>query len=397
MRDLVKCALQNLTRKRSRSLLTILSIGVSVASVVLISSIGTMGTQMVNQEINSLGIGALTVSVDGMAKSSIALKKEHLDFLRSQPGVEDAVPILAEKGTVEMKNCSFDGMVWGIDAGANQIFHLDLQFGRLLREADITSAQKVCLVEETLAQEIYHRDNIVGKTMRITLDGKQETFEVIGVVASGGNLLQGIIGEYVPSFIYLPYSCMQTTSTNAGFDQIAIQLEEGTEVEGFAQRIRTQLDEREGRTGAFATQNIAQQKDKLNHIMSLVSGILAVIAGISIVVAGLGIMTVMLASVGERTREIGIKKSIGATKGNIVQEFLVEALALSCIGSIAGTLAGLGIAWVGCALGKIDFSFDGKMIQAVFLFAVANGLVFGVYPSVKAANLDPVEALRHQA
>ena len=108
-------------------------------------------------------------------------------------------------------------------------------------------------------------------------------------------------------------------------------------------------------------------------------------------------MTVMLASVGERTREIGIKKSIGATKGNIVQEFLVEALALSCIGSIAGTLAGLGIAWVGCALGKIDFSFDGKMVQAVFLFAVANGLVFGVYPSVKAANLDPVEALRHQA
>ena len=128
--------------------------------------------------------------------------------------------------------------------------------------------------------------------------------------------------------------------------------------------------------------------------MQIVSQILAVIAGISMVVAGLGIMSVMLAAVSERTREIGIKKSIGATKGMIVREFLIEAFVLSLLGSILGTAVGLGIFWIGCQVIHMDFLLESGSICSTIVFAVIIGIVFGSYPSLKAANLKPVEALR---
>lgn len=395
MLDLFQCAFQNLMRKKSRTWLTILSIAVGVASVVLISSVGAMGTQTVNREINGLGIGALTISTNSLTTERVTLGEEHLSFLQSQSQVTEAVPILTKKAKVEMRGLFADGMVWGIDAGAKQIFHLDLKYGRLFRKEDILSAQKTCLVDETMALAFYHRENIVGKKIKISLDGYYETFEIIGVVSSGGNLLQNFIGEYVPSFVYIPYSSMQKTLGQKGFDQIALKVTEETDIEVFTEQIVRQLDEKEGEDGIFRAQNIAQQKEKLNRIMQLVSQILSIIASISMVVAGLGIMTVMLAAVSERTKEIGIKKSIGATKVDIVREFLIESLTLSLLGSLAGAAMGLGIAWLGCQVLKNDFLFESGSVLFTILFAVANGLVFGVYPSCKAANLKPVDALRH--
>lgn len=395
MFDLFRCAFQNLTRKKSRTWLTILSIAVGVASVILISSIGAIGTQTVNREIDELGIGALTVSSSSLGTDQIALGEEHLNFLRIQSQVAEAVPVLTEKARVEMRGLLADGMIWGIDAGAKQIFNLDLQYGRLFRKEDILSGEKICLVDETMAQAFYHRENIVGKKLKISLDGHYETFDIVGVVSSGGNILQNFIGEYVPSFVYIPYTSMQRTLGQNGFDQIALKVEEETNIDAFSEQIIRELEELEGKEGVFRAQNIAQQKEKLNHIMQLVSQILSTIAGISMVVAGLGIMTVMLAAVSERTREIGIKKSIGATKVDIIREFLIEAFALSLLGSLTGTVVGLSIAWIGCQVLHTDFLFQGGSVLFTILFAIGNGLIFGVYPSLKAANLKPVEALRH--
>lgn len=395
MFDLFRCAFQNLTRKKSRTWLTILSIAVGVASVILISSIGAIGTQTVNREIDELGIGALTVSSNSLGADQIALGEEHLNFLRIQSQVAEAVPVLTEKARVEMRGLLADGMIWGIDAGAKQIFNLDLQYGRLFRKEDILSGQKICLVDETMAQAFYHRENIVGKKLKISLDGHYETFDIVGVVSSGGNILQNFIGEYVPSFVYIPYTSMQRTLGQNGFDQIALKVEEETNIDAFSEQIIRELEELEGKEGVFRAQNIAQQKEKLNHIMQLVSQILSTIAGISMVVAGLGIMTVMLAAVSERTREIGIKKSIGATKVDIIREFLIEAFALSLLGSLTGTVVGLSIAWIGCQVLHTDFLFQSGSVLFTILFAIGNGLIFGVYPSLKAANLKPVEALRH--
>ena len=245
MFDLFRCAFQNLTRKKSRTWLTILSIAVGVASVILISSIGAIGTQTVNREIDELGIGALTVSSNSLGADQIALGEEHLNFLRIQSQVAEAVPVLTEKARVEMRGLLADGMIWGIDAGAKQIFNLDLQYGRLFRKEDILSGQKICLVDETMAQAFYHRENIVGKKLKISLDGHYETFDIVGVVSSGGNILQNFIGEYVPSFVYIPYTSMQRTLGQNGFDQIALKVEEETNVDAFSEQIIRELEELE--------------------------------------------------------------------------------------------------------------------------------------------------------
>ncbi len=214
MFDLFRCAFQNLTRKKSRTWLTILSIAVGVTSVILISSIGAIGTQTVNREIDELGIGALTVSSNSLGADQIALGEEHLNFLRIQSQVAEAVPVLTEKARVEMRGLLADGMIWGIDAGAKQIFNLDLQYGRLFRKEDILSGQKICLVDETMAQTFYHRENIVGKKLKISLDGHYETFDIVGVVSSGGNILQNFIKDNKMTRVQLIMDGSKATSNS---------------------------------------------------------------------------------------------------------------------------------------------------------------------------------------
>lgn len=229
-----------------------------------------MGTQTVNREINGLGIGALTISTNSLTTDHVTLGEEHLSFLQSQSQVTEAVPILTKKAKVEMRGLFADGMVWGIDAGAKQIFHLDLKYGRLFRKEDILSAQKTCLVDETMALAFYHRENIVGKKIKISLDGYYETFEIIGVVSSGGNLLQNFIGEYVPSFVYIPYSSMQKTLGQKGFDQIALKVTEETDIEVFTEQIVRQLDEKEGENGLFGPEYCpAKRKTQSYHAACL--------------------------------------------------------------------------------------------------------------------------------
>lgn len=394
MIELLRCAFLNLFRKKSRTVLTVLSVAVGVASVLLIATVSKIGTNTIEEELNSLGIGALTVS--STAKNEYPLHLGHLTLLQNQKGVRQAVPILSEKSKVQARQTDFVSMVWGIDSGANQIFHLNLTHGSLFRTGDIENAKQVCLVDESLANTLYSRSNIAGKTLGIYLNGRYYDFLVIGIVSSGGNIAQSIIGDFVPSFVYIPYTTMQTLSGRNRFDQIALQLDTSEDTDAYASLLIETLETAEGKENIFTTQNIAKQKEQLNAILSTVTGILTIVAAISLVVAGMGIMIVMLASVGERTKEIGIKKSIGASRGMIICEFLFEAVILSVVGSAAGFFAGTLFVFIGCGFLHIPFQMDLSAIGYATCFAAANGLLFGVYPSLAAANLKPVDALRHE-
>ncbi|MBC8545410.1 ABC transporter permease [Clostridiaceae bacterium NSJ-31] len=395
MRDTVKCALRNLGRQKSRTALTITSIAIGVTSVVLISTIGAVGKNAVNQEFNSLGIGSLAVSVDKQ-RTDMKLQEGDLKAIEQLEDVESAVPIMMEYSSLSMRGLVANVAIWGVDAGANQIMQLEPLYGNLFRRGDIVEQKAVCLVDTNTAVGFYGRENIVGKKLKLSIGGGYEEFEIIGVVNSGGNAMQSLIGEYLPMFVYVPYTTMQTYAGLDGFEQIAVKVRDEIDTEVAAEKIVRGLEIRNEHLGAFKAENIAKQKEKLDHMMELIAGILSAIAGISMVVAGLGIMTLMLVNVNERTREIGIKKSIGASRSVILWEFLIEAAAISLLGSLIGTAAGVALAAAGCWMFKIEFLLNYKMILFSVLFAVISGVIFGAYPSWIAAKLKPVDALRYE-
>ena len=393
--DSIRCALRGLMRKRSRTALTLCSIAIGVASVVLIVTISDIGKRAIDRELSDLGLGSLTISADQETVMA-GLSHDDLVMIEETDEVESAVPIMLEYSKMGMRALSADAAIWGIDSGSDQVIHLSPRYGRLFTRTDIESSANVCLIDENVANAFYGRSNIVGKQVELLIGGTYEWFEVVGIVASGGNAMQDLIAELFPMFVYVPYTTMQRVSGRYSIDQIAVQLADGVDVEQVGSDIIQKLEIKKGTEGAFRAENVAKQKDRFNAMLDIVTLVLSAIAGVSLIVAGLGIMTVMLVSVNERTSEIGIKKAIGATNRTIMREFLVEAFLLSLIGSLTGVLIGIAVAWLGCIATGITLSTNIAMIGICIITSTGIGLVFGAYPSTVAAKLRPVEALRHE-
>jgi putative ABC transport system permease protein len=250
------------------------------------------------------------------------------------------------------------------------------------------------VVDQNVARAYYKRDNIVGKTVSIQFASGNRELEIVGVVSSGGNLLQGLIGEVVPCFVYMPYTTLQDYSGKDSFDQIAIKIKPGVDGDIAGEQIQNVLVDYTGVTGGFKAENMASQKEKLDSVLNIITVALSAIAAVSLIVAGLSIMTVMLVSVGERTREIGIKKSIGASRRSILTEFMVEAFAISVIGSLIGTAVGVLLIVIGCLPFGIPIRINGQIVLVCIAFSILVGVVFGVYPASVASKLKPVDALR---
>ena len=253
---------------------------------------------------------------------------------------------------------------------------------------------KVCLVDQNYALSTYGRENIVGKSMQILMNGNEETYEIIGIVSAGSSIMQNVIGNYVPSIVYVPYTSLQEYAVINKFDQIAVKVNDGSDVEDAQSSIISALDQVSGTTGAFHAENLAKQRDQLMSMLDIITLVLSLIGGISLVVAGLGIMTIMLVSVTERTREIGIKKAIGAKNHKIMVEFLLEAVFITAIGSLLGALVGLGISMLGLMAVGMSAAIQWPTILNAIGVSMLIGVFFGVYPAYKASKLRPVEALR---
>ena len=393
MIDYIRCSLRSLGRKKLRTLLTIVSIAIGVASVVLISSIGNIGRQTINQELSSLGLDGITI---GKARKDAVspLCGEELAAIRDSKGVLKATGLNFSYTDLYMRSLVAQGVVFGIDEDTDSFISLEPLYGRTIGRWDLRAAARVCVVDQNVATAFYKRENIVGKTICLSLGGVKENFTVVGVVRSGGNILQGLMSSYIPSFVYIPGSTMQQITGQTDYDQVAVKLEPGRSAQQTGEQIIRSLEARSHIKNGYRAQNIAQQKDTLNNLLEIVTLVLSLIAGVSLVVAGLGIMTVMLVSVNERTHEIGIKKAIGARRPIILLEFLVEAFTITLLGSIIGAALGIGMVTAGCALLQVETTISLPLVFCCILFSVLVGVIFGVYPASIAAKLRPVDALR---
>lgn len=382
--------LKNIFRAKIRSVLTMAGIAVGIFSVTLISTVGAVGTEQVSSTLVTMGVDTLLVQAAGNSVS-VTLTDDDVFEVRKIDGVSDVMPLMASITEAKMINRRVDCYVWGVDKSADKLISLRAKHGRLITNSDSAALSKVCVVDESFAEEVYGRSNIVGKKLRMFLGGKYHEFSIIGVAQSGLSSLQGMLTNIVPGFMYIPITTMQHLCGRTTYDKIAVKVSE----DDFSPKTVTNaLDLKNGHVDGYICNNLLSQKSQLDDILSIVTTALSMTAGISLVVSGISVMTAMMMSVSERTREIGIKKAIGARKRDILGEFLAESVLLTLLGSLSGIVAGLAVSFAGCVILGVPFSVNiGSLVISAVVTALL-GAVFGAYPAAKAAKLNPAEALR---
>ncbi|MGN1112129.1 MAG: ABC transporter permease [Acutalibacteraceae bacterium] len=394
MIDALSCAMRNIFRRKSRAALTMIGIVIGVMSVIIISCISACGTTAVNNELDSLGLSGMNISVKEGKK--LPLTNTELDIVLENNYIDSATPVMALPSSFQLGDSNSEVITWGINETAQDTVSLKVLFGRFFDKNDIASSAKVCMVDKAFSNQNFGTDNIVGKTISVNINGAIEDYRVVGVLKTGSGMLQSALTGYVPSFVYIPYTTASEITGQNNYNQIITKLKSGADIDKLSERITKSLNYSQGIDSGYTVTNTAKQRDILANILSIVTLILTAIGAISLVVAGLSIMTVMLVSVSERKREIGIKKSIGASKKKIVGEFLTEAFLLSFFGAAVGVTLGLIVSYIGTAMMEVTLIIDWKAVGFTVLFSIISGVIFGVYPSIKAARLKPIDALKYE-
>ncbi|MBQ9460457.1 MAG: ABC transporter permease [Clostridia bacterium] len=391
MIDMIFNSLRILFRKRTRTLLTLLGITVGVASVLIINNISRCGSTALSSEIDELGMGGLSVM---LKNQSAPLAEEELEAIRSLSYVDYAMPLMFESTDAYIHQERNPVYLWGIDKSAKDMINLTLINGRFINSSDISSYSKCCLIDKKLAEDCYGSDNVTGKKLVINSGGTSSEYNIIGVVKTGGGILENMMGSLVPTFLYVPYTTLQASLNTGNFSQIAVKIKPDHDNDLAGENIIKTIERETDEKGAYMVTNLSKQKENLDNIIGIFTIVLTSVGIVSLFVAGLSIMNVMLASVTERTREIGIKKALGASKTMIVTEFLCEALVLTLIGAVAGIIVGTAISFTGAGMIGLTLVPGVDIIFITVMFSLIVGIIFGIYPALKAARLRPVEALR---
>lgn len=385
IRYTVKCLFEN----KLRFSLTVLSISVGVISVLIVNSVSNFGVTAVSSELDSLGMNGLIVTTES---SNAKLTDEEVEKICDLDGIEEIAPVTINTSKVYTNSPDDDTstMIWGIDEKAPSVVSFELLYGRLINKGDIKSNSKVCILDQSLAVELYGRENIVGKTVSLLCNSTVEEFNVIGIVKTGKGIMQSLMGNYFPSFLYVPY----TSFDNApNYNQFFLKIDGTKTSEEVTGLVENELNGKNG-DKKYAVTDLATQKGSLDSMMNIVTLILTVIGAISLFVSGISIMNIMLISVNERIKEIGIKKSIGATNKDILLDFLTESTIIAVIGTALGIIISLILVKIAGAVLSLDIYIKASTIIVTVMVSVILGVIFGIFPAYKASKFKPVEALR---
>lgn len=391
MLECVKSGLRDLFRSRLRAFLTLGGIAVGVLSVVVISSVGLIGKTVINDKLQGMGMDSIIIT-----EKNNRLWEEELTTIKALPAVKNAMPLMNVYTTAALIGTESKCMVWGVNEDAGDVIDLIPLHGRLIDRGDVLSRANVCVIDEQLALSSYGRSNIIGKDITVMIDGAECELEIVGVVQNGVNILQSTLSGIIPSFVYMPYTALREIKSQDYFNEIAVKLSDRENSGSINNEIKRALSFREELPLNLTVENLLKQKDQLSGIMDAVTVVLSLIAGISLIVSGLSVMTVMMMTVKERTREIGIKKSIGAKNSDILTEFLIESVIITLLGGIIGAAIGASAVSLGCVMLGSAVTIDWSMIGISISFSAVTGLIFGAYPAYKAASMLPVEALRSE-
>ncbi|MDY3224543.1 MAG: ABC transporter permease [Candidatus Faecousia sp.] len=388
-------ALRSISANKMRAVLTMLGIIIGVMALVVLVSLVSGATNSVTSAVSDLGTSLVTVTV-----SDDKGKPIHLDDLNQWVAQEPDIGLISARtsATVVGKHgANYDSVtVYGTTPSYYDIQGLQLSMGRWLNAADQDNSTYVCVLNDTAATELIGYTDCVGQT--VTLNGVQ--FSVVGVLEEDTDSLTSVLTSGM-LMAYIPYSSLIRLSDSVSSDVTTFYLSaaEGSTVDAAADAMEKILMERfDEDDDAFDVDASNMLEEAMNNVTSTLSILLGGIAGISLVVGGIGIMNIMMVTVTERTREIGIRKAIGASRGNILTQFLMEAVVLCMMGCGLGIFlswAVLQIVSTVVASAGITFSLNGGVVLLAVAFCFLIGVVFGLYPANKAAKMKPIDALHY--
>ncbi|MFH1984467.1 MAG: ABC transporter permease [Pseudomonadota bacterium] len=398
----IHLALREIRRNVLRSSLTILGIVIGVAAVIVMVTIGAGATAQVTNDIAKLGSNLLMVrpgqgfrGPGGSRSSAEGFETDDADAIAGEiSGLSSVAPTSSQSSQAIFGNTNWATTVTGSTNAYLDARDWHLATGRRFSEGELRSGKAVCIIGATVKRELFGAQKAVGEAIRL----KQLTCQVIGVFDEKG---QSGFGQDQDDFVLVPLRMFQRRiagDTRVGI--IYVSARDGVPTEKVQAAIERLMRERRriapGKDDDFNVRDMKEIMATLTGTTRILTALLSAVAAVSLLVGGIGIMNIMLVSVTERTREIGIRLAIGALEGDVLKQFLVESVVLSCLGGLVGIALGLGGAAAGARMLEIPFILNPIIVLEAFFFSGAVGVIFGYFPARKAARLDPIESLRHE-
>ena len=400
--EAVRLALQAILRNALRSFLTVLGVVIGVAAVIAMVTVGQGSTEQVTQDVAKLGTNLLMVR-PGQAQqgpqstggTAPAFDLKDVTAIQTQiASVRAAAPANTRMMTAILGNLNHSTSVIGTDSGYLTARDMPVVDGRAFYESELRSGAAVCLLGQTVRKELFGNSDPLGQSLRL----KTIACRVIGVMEEQG---VSSFGTDQDDFVLIPIRAfLRRIAGNQDISMIYVAVRDGVSTTKAKAEIEQLMRERRrislGEQDDFNVFDMKQIASVLTGITGVLTGLLSAVAAVSLLVGGIGIMNIMLVSVTERTREIGIRLAVGAREGQVMLQFLVEAIVLSLFGGLIGILLGLALGALGAHFLKVPFSPDPVIILLAFGFSAAVGVIFGFFPARRAARMNPIDALRHQ-
>ncbi len=399
--EAVKLALSSILRNKLRSVLTLLGIVIGVAAVIAMVTLGSGASSKVRENLAKLGSNMLIARPGqstfgpGGASDSRAFDERDVAALKSNlTGIRGVAPTAQKQAKAVFGALNYDTSVTGTNADWFTVQDWVIADGRPFNEGEIRSGTSVCVIGDTIVRELFAGQDPVGERLRLG----NFSCEVIGRMAPKG---QSAFGSDQDSIVVLPLRTYhRRIAGNTRISTISISVTEASDIARVQRDAEDVLRERRrvapGEEDDFTIRDMTQIANTMASTTTILTGLLGAVAAVSLLVGGIGIMNIMLVSVTERTREIGIRLAIGALERQVLSQFLVESIVLALFGGVIGIALGLAIAAAGSALMDVPFSADPAVVALAFAVSALIGVIFGYFPARRAARLDPIEALRRE-